>query len=189
MTKSGFRLNLGPQFSYEDIREPFALAKDVLVPPDRYSFWGLPVVFITPRGKFAQTDIILYAGSFYDGRRSSLVILPCWFPSSDLELGVYYQYERVTFPKREQEFTAHIIRLRALAMMSTSFSAAAFIQYNSAISAVIANVRLRYNPREGVDFYLVYNENFNTDRFREQPTLPLSSSRTLLVKATYTFNL
>ena len=74
-------------------------------------------------------------------------------------------------------------------MMSVKLTASAFIQYNSLDRAVIANVRLRYNPREGVDFYIVYNENFNTGRSREVPALPLSSSRAIMVKYTYTFNL
>jgi hypothetical protein len=188
-TKSGFLLNLGPRISYEDLLEPFSLAKDVVIPPGRYNFYGLPVLFKTPQGKLILTDITLYAGSFYDGRRTSLTVIPSVFLSSSLKLDAYYQCNRVTFSTRSQGFTAHIVRLRALATMSTSFSASSFIQYNSSVGAVIANVRLRYNPREGVDFYLVYNENFNTDRFREQPTLPLSSGRTVMLKATYTFNL
>ena len=74
-------------------------------------------------------------------------------------------------------------------MLSTKFSTSAFIQYNSAIDAVIANVRLRYNPKEGNDFYIVYNEGQNTNLEREVPYLPRMSSRTLMLKYTYTFNL
>ncbi len=49
------------------------------------------------------------------------------------------------------------------------------------------NVRLRYNFSEGNDLYLVYNEALNTDRHRETPFLPLTDTRTILVKYTYTF--
>jgi hypothetical protein len=73
-------------------------------------------------------------------------------------------------------------------MLSTKFSAAAFVQYSTVENAVSTNVRLRYNPREGIDLYVVYNDGWNTDRFGELPTLPLSTGRTLLVKCTYTFN-
>ena len=73
-------------------------------------------------------------------------------------------------------------------MLSTKFSATAFIQYNSAIDAVIANIRLRYNPREGIDLYLVYNEGLNTNRYRQDPTVPFTSNRTVMLKYTYTFN-
>jgi hypothetical protein len=52
----------------------------------------------------------------------------------------------------------------------------------------LANVRLRYNPREGNDFYIVYNEGRNTSLDRETPPLPGLDERALLVKYTYTFN-
>lgn len=72
--------------------------------------------------------------------------------------------------------------------MSAKFSATAFIQYNSTTDSIISNVRLRYNPREGTDLYLVYNEGINTDRSGEDPVLPFSSGRTIMLKYTYTFN-
>jgi hypothetical protein len=50
-------------------------------------------------------------------------------------------------------------------MFDTKLSAAAFVQYNSAANLVTGNFRLRYNPREGVDFYLVYDESLNSDRY------------------------
>ena len=72
-------------------------------------------------------------------------------------------------------------------MVSTYLSLTAFVQFNSAQDIVVSNLRLRYNPQEGNDLYLVYDEGFNTDREREIPALPVTKNRTLLVKYTYTF--
>ena len=63
----------------------------------------------------------------------------------------------------------------------------AFVQYNSASDTVGVNVRLRCNFHEGNDLHVVYNEALNTDRRRETPFLPLTDTRTILVKYTYTF--
>ena len=49
-----------------------------------------------------------------------------------------------------------------------------------------ANVRFRYNFREGNDLWIVYNEGLNTERDRATPVLPVTSARTALVKYTYT---
>jgi len=95
----------------------------------------------------------------------------------------------VDFSDRMQEYTAHIGRFKLLYMQSTKLSASAFIQYNSGIDAVITNFRLRYNPREGNDFYLVYNEGQNTNLYRESLARPKLSGRSILLKYTYTFNL
>jgi hypothetical protein len=65
----------------------------------------------------------------------------------------------------------------------------AFIQFSSSANTVSANVRFRYNFREGNDLWIVYNERMNSDRDRLTPTLPFTSARTVLVKYTYTFHL
>ena len=68
-------------------------------------------------------------------------------------------------------------------------SAQAFIQYNNVADAVAANVRFRYNFREGNDLWIVYNEGLNTNRHREMPFLPVTDTRTILLKYTHTFGL
>jgi len=114
--------------------------------------------------------------------------MPSWSLLPDLSLGGLYEYNRLIFPGRAQDFTAHLVQLRFLAMLSTKFSVLAFIQYNGGDDIAIANLRLRYNPREGNDFYIVYNEGLNTDRFKNIPVRPLHDNRALLVKYSYTFN-
>lgn len=73
-----------------------------------------------------------------------------------------------------------------LATLSTKFSASAFVQYDSAVDQVTANLRLRFNPREGNDLYLVFNEGLNTNRAREIPYRPYYSGRAVMIKYSYT---
>lgn len=61
------------------------------------------------------------------------------------------------------------------------------VQYSSATGNVAANVRIRYNAREGNDLYLVYNDGLNTERSFTDPRPLLSSHRMLLVKHAHTF--
>ena len=51
------------------------------------------------------------------------------------------------------------------------------------------NVRFRYNFAEGRDLWLVLNEGLVTDRLPDpaSPRLPLSMSRTLILKYTHTW--
>jgi hypothetical protein len=74
-------------------------------------------------------------------------------------------------------------------MFNTTFSMGAFVQYSSVDHGVTSNVRFRYNPGEGIDVYVVYDEGRNTDRFRISPTLPLLTGRTSLVKYSHTFEI
>jgi hypothetical protein len=93
----------------------------------------------------------------------------------------------VEFDSRNQEFINHIIGFKALLMFNTKLTFNTFIQYNTAIDAFIINARFRYNPKEGNDLYIVFNEGLNTDLYRETPTLPRSDNRTIMLKYTYTF--
>ena len=83
----------------------------------------------------------------------------------------------------------HVGQVRVRAALNTKLSASAFLQVTSTVDAGLANVRLRYNPREGSDFYLVWNEGFNTRDLRTGPSRPFTSGRALLAKYTYTFAL
>jgi len=186
-TRSGYKVRIITGLSYENVPESFSLSDDAEVPEGKYTYYELYGEFNTPSSKLIYTKVDLDAGSFYDGWRVTLGLTPRWNASSSFELGGSYQLNQVTFPDRNQHFTAHIGGLRVLYMLNTRFSATAFIQYNSAVDAVITNIRLRYNPREGNDLYLVYNEGLNTNRFGEEPVLPFTSNRTVMLKYTYTF--
>ena len=186
-TKTGATLDAGLKFSYEDVSEAFSLSDDADVPAGEYRFYGVSSRLQLPRSGALSSVATLDAGSFYDGWRVSWGVEPTWNVSSSLELSGAYGLNWISFPERDQRFVTSLAQLRALVMFSVKLSLSAFVQYNSAADLVIANVRLRYNPREGNDFYVVYNEGRNTDRFREIPTLPQTSARTLLLKYTYTF--
>ncbi len=188
-TKSGFGGSLQPKYYEEYLSEAFELPKDVEVPIGRYSFFGIEGMFNTPMGRTFALVSMFQAGGFYDGHRVSLGLMPSWNLNSTWQFEGFYQYNRVKFPDRSQGFTAHLARLRVLMTLSTKVTASAFVQYNGAADAVIANVRFRYNPREGNDLYLVYNDGLNTNRFREVPSLPYTESRTILIKYSYTFNI
>jgi hypothetical protein len=187
-TKSGAYGNFAFKMFWEDVPEEFELSNDAEVPVGKYSFYGLKATYITPMTRLFFAENTLDVGTFYDGWRVSLSVSPWLSISSSLELSGMYQFNRIVFPDRDQQFTAHIARLRFLAMLSTKFSAAAFIQFNSASNTVITNIRIRYNPREGNDFYLVYNEGLNTNRYRQSPIPPSTGNRAVMIKYSYTFN-
>jgi len=185
--KSGWNGEFALKMYRESVREEISFFDKVFVPPGEYTFYGLKGYFQTPFGDLFYTTVSIDAGSFYDGWRATIGVKPTWGISSDLNLSGYYQFNRVDFKERGQSLTAQIVQVRLLATLSTKFSASAFVQYDSAADGVTANLRLRYNPREGNDFYLVINEGLNTNRLGYHPGHPPYSSRTILLKYSYTF--
>jgi hypothetical protein len=186
-TKSGYEAMISPRLNHENVPEAFALSDRAEVPRGEYRYVDAHIEVSTPSAKPLYATLTMDQGAFYDGRRFSMSISPSWSVLADLELGAYYQLDRLHFTGRGQEMTAHVARLRALCTMSTKLSTSAFIQYSTITHDVVGNVRLRYNPREGVDLYLVYDETLNTDRDREFPILPRSAGRAIMIKYAYTF--
>ncbi len=188
-SKSGWGGNLQPKLYVENLTEPFEISDDVEIPPGEYTFYGIEGYLNTPMGRLFSLIPNFQAGSFYDGWRISIGSIFSWSLSSVWELSGFYQFNRVEFPDRSQEFTAHLGRLRILATFTTKISASAFIQYNGASDIIVANVRIRYNPREGNDLYVVYNHGVNTARYREIPYLPHTDNQAIMIKYSYTFNI
>ncbi|MFQ6675213.1 MAG: DUF5916 domain-containing protein [Fidelibacterota bacterium] len=186
-TKSGVFTGLGLNLLYESIPDTFDLGTGAVVPPGTYRFAGVNAFYQTPFGGLFRVETYLDAGTFYDGRRLSVRAVPTWIMSRFLELGGSLEFNRVGFPRRNQRFDSNIVRLRLKATFTNALSVFTFVQYNSATDAVIFNGRFRFNPREGTDLYIVYNEGINTNRYRIDPALPFTESRTVLVKYSTTF--
>lgn len=187
-TKSGWGGSFGPMAYFEDVPEAFDFSDEASIPAGRYAFGGFKGMFTSPQGRLLSGMMFVEAGSFYDGWRTSLGIMPQCSLIDDFEIGGLVQYNRVWFPGRSQSFLAPVGQFRALATLSTVVSILGLVQYNGADDSVTANLRFRFNPREGTDLYLVYNEGLNTDRLSRLPVPPVSSGRSLLLKLNYTFD-
>jgi hypothetical protein len=173
--------------TFDNLRAGFSLTDDAEVLPGSYTFAAASVGYDTPGGRPLRTSVNVGGGTFYDGWRLTAGTSPTWVVSKHLTLSGSYDFNRIGFPDRDQTFTAHVGRLRVQAALDTRWSLSSFLQLNSAAEAGLANLRLRYNPREGSDFYLVVNEGFNTNRLVTSPARPFTSQRTVLAKYTYTF--
>lgn len=173
----------------EDVTESFSISEDAKVPIGKYTFYGLQFEYNLRRGKPYRINTTFDAGSFYDGRNISMSLKPVANISAHLQLEGKYQINWIEFPDRNQKFTGHIGRLKISAFLNNKLSLISLAQYNSAIDKIITNIRFRFNPQEGHDLYIVYDEDFNTNRERETPTLPGSNSRTIMLKYSYTFKI
>ncbi len=187
--KSGAGGSLEAKVLFEELPIPFALSEEAVVPAGSYTFFRVGASYHVSHTRLFQLRPRVEAGTFFDGWQATAEVSPIWYVSPHLELAGSYRFNRIRFPDRDQRFDAHLARLRIGTALNTKVSTNAFIQFNSATNTVSANVRFRYNFREGNDLWIVYNEGMNTDRHRLTPTLPFTDTRTILVKYTYTFHL
>jgi hypothetical protein len=188
-SRAGHRMGVNLTRRYEDLTAPFVLSAAAAVPVGSYWFNEGSISYTPPSGALVRPSANVSGGQFYDGTRVSFVVSPTWSVSRHLNVGGAYELNRIRFDDRNQEFTSHIGRLRTDLTFTTRTSASAFAQYNSAGDVVVVNVRFRYNPAEGTDLYIVWNESLNSDRFAFDPDKPFSQERTLMLKYARTFTL
>jgi hypothetical protein len=186
-SKNNWMGTVGPVFRIDQLDEEFELTDSVTVPVGRYQYLSGELMLQTPGTSSFYSILKFEGGGYFDGYKFTPSIQPIWNIGASLELGGMYQLDLIRFPDRDQHLNNHIAGLQALYMFSTKLSLSAFVQYNSAINKVLSNVRFRYNPKEGTDLYLVFNEGRNTWLDREIPNLPVYDQRNITLKFTYTF--
>lgn len=189
MTKKGWGIMSELKYMKEGVEGDFNLSDEVVIPAGEYAFTALEARIFTPAQKPVSARIEVNAGGFYDGNIVSVQASPMLNLSASLQLSGTYQFNTVHFPDRDQSLQSHIVRANILYMYSTKLSASAFVQLNNANDVFIGNFRLRYNPREGNDFYLVFNEYRGFTGAETFPPKPPYYSRALMLKYTHTFRL
>jgi hypothetical protein len=187
--KTGYSGMFSFSHVYENVADTFSFSNDAFVPTGKYGFNQFETHLNSPRTNKFVLGLDAFAGTFFDGTRFSFGAEPSWNIGSSFQLGLNYEHNFLRFRDRNQSFSGGVAGFKALVMINTKLSLSTFIQYNSAEHGVMTNFRFRYNPREGNDFYIVFNEGRNTYRDIENPRLPLFSNRSVLLKYTYTFTL
>ena len=180
----GFDLHSGEDFEfniqtdYERLDEPFDIFDDYSIPVGIYNMLRWEIQFSTKSSRPLSSEIFLNWGEFYTGRSTELNL------QSRIRVNKYLtvvsDYQRTAFRLSDQRFTTHEASLRLNVNLTTHLTSRLFMQWNNEDEELNFNFRLRWIPRLGSDFYLVYNELQDTriPGFR-------SNNRVLLLKFAY----
>jgi uncharacterized protein DUF5916/cellulose/xylan binding protein with CBM9 domain len=172
---------------YENLLEEFVLSDEVKIPIGTYHFYRIIGSYRMSVDNTVRTSVIMETGPFYDGWLNSATVSPTWYLSKHFQLSLAYAFNRAKFDDRNAVFNSHITRLSIGTALNRKVSTNALVQFNSAVDLFSANVRFRYNFREGQDLWLVFNTGLNTNRPNLQPMLPVLDTQSVLVKYIHTF--
>ncbi len=188
-TKKDLHGEISLEIMQEGVLFDFQLSDSIKIKAGNYSFTGVQVMFGTSDSRMISIRGDINAGQFYDGNRIGLRAEPNINISSSLKLSAMYEFNAIRFHERvtNNSLNIHSVNLKALYMFSTKLSASVLLQYVNTEDELIGNFRLRYNPREGNDFYLVYNDFRGIDNRYSIPVHPPFFNKTIMVKYTHTF--
>lgn len=188
-TKKGIRTEIGVEVQEEGVLEDFSLSDSILIYAGDYKFVGSELRFGTSNTRKISIRSGVNIGQFYDGNRIGFRLQPNFNISSSLQISPMYEFNSIKFPQRKtnNSLIIHSVNIKALYMFNTKLSATIIVQYVNTEDELLTNFRLRYNPREGNDFYLVLNDFRGVHNKHEIPVPPKYFNETVMLKYIHTF--
>jgi hypothetical protein len=190
-TKKGIFGQTGVTFQQEGVLTDFYLSKDIMIKAGDYSFSNAQFSLSTTNTRKISFMSNALIGQFYDGNIKGLTVGPIFNLSASLNMTLSYGINAIRFPDRTEHnsLDIHSVNFKTLLMLSTKLSASVMVQYMSTQDNLLTNFRLRYNPKEGNDFYLVYNDSRGITGINTEFELPKFYNKTIMFKYVYTFTI
>ena len=171
------RLQLTADPNVDVLAAPFTIARNVIVPPGRYSNTTAAGSFFFGQQRHVSGLLTFEAGSFYGGTRRALTYNAARVNlSQHLAVEPGASFNRVRLPYGD--FTAGLASARATYTVTPLMFASGLVQYNSSTNSFSTNVRFRWEYQPGSEVFLVYNDSRDT----LQPGLGGLQNRALVFK-------
>ena len=143
----------------ENLRSEFILEGEE-IPSGEYNFATFQASMRSSSSRMIFGEVRLELGQFYHGNRSGLLLDATFRPNAKFSIEPFIEFNRITFP--ETEFDANVVGGRIGYSFSTTLFTKLFAQWSTDRDVLAANFLVNYIYRPGSDFYLVFNQNYDT---------------------------
>jgi hypothetical protein len=185
---NGVETSWDATYNFESLEKPLTFGSNTLIPVGQYQFVQLSYDYLEPRAKNFRNAFTVSAGTFFDGQRLNFTYNPIINLGTHWEIQGLYNLNHLRFERNKE--TIHIGRIRVNYALNLHLSVNYVVQLNSTNQQIFNNLRLRYNFKDGHDLFLVWNENFYTDRSTPWNELrPASGNQNFILKYNVTFDL
>jgi hypothetical protein len=149
--------------SFERLVRPFAIAPGVRVAPGLYDFHNLQLSYTAGQQRRYSGALVYDQGTFYNGRRRSIALNTARVEvTPQLSIEPSLSVSDVTL--REGSFTASVLRSRLTFTMTPRMYVSGIVQYSSTSTSAGTNVRFRWEYRPGSELFVVYTDDYDTER-------------------------
>jgi len=184
---NGGEISVFGQLQYEFLQNPLPLSEKISIPTGHYLFVNGGISFSPGIQRSVKIPLALEYGGFFDGTNLQLSASPEWNINRFLTLESSWRVNYLNFKERNLSEWVHIPQMRINWAANLHLSGSITGQYNSVADQVFSSARLRYNFKDGHDLYLVYNQDYNTDRIIKLEPLPYYNNQNFTLKYSYTF--
>ena len=143
----------------ENLQNEFILEGEE-IPSGEYNFTAFQASIRSSSSRMIFGEVRLELGQFYHGNRSGLLLDATFRPSAKFSIEPFVEFNRITLPG--EEFDANAFGGRISYSFSTTLFTKLFTQWSTDTDVLSANFLLNYIYRPGSDFYLVFDQNYDT---------------------------
>jgi hypothetical protein len=147
--------------TFEFLPAPFPIASGVTIPVGEYRYDSGTVRFTFGEQRRAAGTISLDAGTFYNGRRTTLGV-----SGGRVEITPRFSVQPTLsmnwIDLAQGSFKTTLTGSRVTYTMTPMMFASALVQYNSSSRTLAANIRLRWEYQAGSELFVVLNDQRDT---------------------------
>jgi len=184
---NGDEVSVFGQIQYESLDVDRNFTDQLVVPKGNYLFYYFGASYSSGNQRSIQLPMSLEYGRFFDGTNYRMTVRPTFNMGKHLNLMGSWQANYIEFKNRNENDWIHIAELKLNWAYDLHLSGSLIGQYNSISNQFLTSFRMRYNFRDGHDFYLVLNADYNIERDFMTPQLPIYNNQMFTIKYLYTF--
>mgnify|MGYP001264868751 CR=1 FL=1 len=160
-SKSGEFMEFNIQHVFDNPTEAFELIDSVFIPAGKYWDNRFEIQGSTFRGRKISAEASVNFGEFYTGHRQEYGFVT--FFNFNKHLNVSFDWQRNIIVLPAESFTTDEIGGRIDYAFNPKLQTSLFAQWNNEDNNILVNYRLNWIPKIGSFFYLVINQEFNTE--------------------------
>ena len=157
--KTGDDIRFQVKNTTENLARDFRI-QGVSIPVDDYNFTSFRVSGRTSSSRMIAAQLQVEFGEFYSGTRRGFLIDAIARPTARLSIEPFIEFNRITLPT--EEFDANAFGGRIGYSFSTTLFTKLFTQWSTDRDILSANFLVNYIYRPGSDFYLVFDQSYDT---------------------------
>lgn len=165
--KNGSNIILTPMIGREYLPYDWNFSGDIIIPSQYYRNHGIKIRYDSKQTKRLNYSLTNQVNGFYGGRRFNLLLNGYYAINRNFRFTYKYEYNFFQFPGSFSAYQnsgvqSNLIVVGLAYTPSIHISAKALVQFDDISKTIGGNFRLRYNPKEGTDLFIVYNPRANT---------------------------
>ncbi|MEO5978790.1 MAG: DUF5916 domain-containing protein [Chryseolinea sp.] len=193
--KSGATILVTPLLGREYLPYAWNFTDNIVIPSAYYSYTGIRVRYDSRQTGRLNYSVTSQYNGFYDGNRFNILFNGYYAINRNFRVNYKYEYNSFHWPNtfsglEQPAFVSNLVSVGIAYTQSIHFSIKGLLQYDDISKTIGSNFRLRFNPKEGTDLYVVYNPRVNTQfNIEDRDRVLMVDQQTIIIKFTKAFAL